>query len=61
MTSGVRKMAAVDPRWPESLPVKVNRSGDRLGVRGHSIRRLTRPVIFWGVWREGCWCDWPQG
>ena len=49
MTSRVRKMAAVDPRWPESLPVKVNRSGDRSGVRGHSIRRLTRPVLRDGV------------
>ena len=19
-----------------------------------------RPVVFWGVWRWGGWCDWPQ-
>lgn len=33
-------MAVVDPRWPENLSVKVNRSGDRSTVRGHLIRRL---------------------
>lgn len=30
------------------------------GVRGRCIRRLMRPVVFWGVWRRGGCCDWPQ-
>lgn len=58
LTSEVRKMAAVDPRWPERLPVKVNKVEVGGEVRGHSIRRPSRPAVSWSVWREGCRCDW---
>lgn len=54
MTSGVSKMAAVDPRWPERLPVKVNKVEVGREVRGHSIRRPSRPAVSWNVWRERC-------
>lgn len=61
MTSGVRKMAAVAPRWPERLPVKVNKVEIDGAGRGHSIGRPSRPAVSWSVWREGCRCDWRRG
>lgn len=36
LTSGVRQVTAVDPRWPARLSEKVNRSGER--SRGEGSR-----------------------
>lgn len=46
LTSGVWKMAVVDPRWPERLSVKANISGDRSRGEGSLRRRLSRPAVF---------------